>query len=301
MVNVIVPLCAICIGAAMMGPAGYAAAATLAPARLRCESLTDPLGVESTHPRLSWIIESDQRDQRQSAWRILVATSPELLAANRGDLWDSGKVQGDSTSVPYVGQPLQSRARCFWKVKVWDNAGVESDWSAVAHWTVPLLRPEDWQAQWISQRDPSPVHADRTNLELPPARHYRKQFTATKPIKRATVYASALGIYELHLNGHRVGDALFTPGWSDYVRRAYYNTYDVTSLLAAGDNAIGAIVADGWYSGYVGYGLLVGYGPNKSGRNFYGKTPALLAQLEIDYTDGDAPAATVPDAPCDPL
>jgi alpha-L-rhamnosidase len=121
---------------------------------------------------------------------------------------------------------------------------------------------------------------------LPPARYYRKEFRAAKRIERAVVYASALGLYELCLNGQRVSDAFFLPGWSDYRRRVYYNTFDVTPLVRAGENCIGAVVADGWYAGYLGYGLLVGYGPNQVGRYFYGKTPAWLAQLEIEYSDG---------------
>ena len=121
---------------------------------------------------------------------------------------------------------------------------------------------------------------------LPPARQYRKEFTATKQVRRATIYATALGIYELHLNGQRVGDAYFSPGWTNYRQRAYYNSFDVTDLVSAGQNAIGAWVADGWYSGYVGFGLLTGMGTEKCGRSNYGKTPTVMAQLEIEYTDG---------------
>ena len=105
-------------------------------------------------------------------------------------------------------------------------------------------------------------------------------------MRRATIYATALGIYELHLNGQRVGDAWFAPGWSDYHQRAYYNTYDVTPLVKQGANALGAWVADGWYSGYIGFGLLTGIGTEGIGRYTYGKTPALMAQLEIEYADG---------------
>lgn len=105
-------------------------------------------------------------------------------------------------------------------------------------------------------------------------------------VKRATLHATALGIHDLYLNGRRVSDRYFAPGWSDYRRRAYYQSYDVTEMLGNGTNAIGAIVADGWYAGYVGYGVLVGYGPYKSGRCFYGKTPAFMAQLELEYEDG---------------
>ena len=149
-----------------------------------------------------------------------------------------------------------------------------------------LLDESDWSAEYISFRDESPIHDDVERLYLPAARQYRKEFQSGKTIRQATIYATALGIYELQLNGKRVGDALFAPGWTDYRQRAYYNTYDVTELIHSGDNAIGAWVADGWYSGYVGFGLLTGMGTEKSGRATYGKTPALMSQLEIEYSDG---------------
>src|SRR5208282_849386 len=131
-----------------------------------------------------------------------------------------------------------------------------------------------------------PVWKDSNSLFLPPAHQYRKEFSAGKTIKRATIYSTALGIYELWLNGQRVGDARFAPGWTDYRQRAYYNTCDVTSLVKRGKNAIGAWVAEGWYSGYVGFGLHAGLGTEKIGRYTYGKTPAWMAQLELEYTDG---------------
>jgi alpha-L-rhamnosidase len=130
------------------------------------------------------------------------------------------------------------------------------------------------------------VFKDTKSLFLPPARQYRKEFAAAKRVRRATLYATALGIYELYLNGDRVGDALFAPGWTDYRQRAYYWTYDVTPLVRRGRNALGAWVADGWYAGYIGFGLLTGIGTEKIGRYTYGKTPAIMAQLEIEYADG---------------
>jgi alpha-L-rhamnosidase len=254
---------------------------------LRCEALDNPVGIDAIEPRLAWLVESDVRGQHQSAYRILVATDPQQLHDDRGDLWDSGKVTSNQTTeIAFAGAPLQSRTHAFWKVKTWDKDGVESPWSEQATFVMGLLKPEDWTAQWISLADVSPLHTDRNTLYLPPATQYRKQFSAAKPIKRAMVYASALGIYELQVNGQDVTDARFTPGWSDYKQRVYYNTYDVTSLLNSGDNAIGLTVADGWYSGYVGYALLVGYGPNKAGRCLYGKTPSCIAQLELEYADG---------------
>ncbi len=257
------------------------------PVNLRTEYLNNPEGIDETKPRLSWQLQSGERSQKQTAYRILVASSTATLGSNRGDLWDSGKVKGSqSVNVVYGGSPLSSRQQCFWKVQVWEAHGRISQWSQGARWSMGLLKPEDWQAQWISFKDSTPVHASRETLLLPPARQYRKEFSAAKPVKRATLYTSALGIGDPQINGRRVSDTYFEPGWSDYLRRAYYRTHDVTALVKPGANAIGITVADGWYAGYVGYGLLVGYGPNKAGRAFYGKTPALLAQLEVEYADG---------------
>jgi len=263
--------------------AGLALTAT----HLRCEYLVNPVGIDAMPPRLSWQVSSVERGQRQTAYRILVAGTEAKLRADAGDLWDSGKVTSDETvNLVYAGKPLSSGQPCFWKVKVWDKDGRPSDWSNPAGWSKGLLKPEDWKAQWISFRDTSPLHRSRDLLYLPPARYYRKEFVSAKPVKRAMVYASALGLLELRLSGQNPGDAWFEPGWADYHQRTFYRTHDVTATIKAGTNCIGAIVADGWYAGYVGYGLLVGYGPNKTGRNFYGKTPAVLIQLEIEYADG---------------
>lgn len=261
--------------------------AALHPLELRTEWLVNPEGIDAQRPRLSWRVESEGRGRRQTAYRILVASREQMLKEERGDVWDSGKVSSDETiHRVYNGPALKSGQRCYWKVKVWDQADQVSAWSQTARWSMGLLEPADWKGQWISFRDESPLHTSRQTLYLPPARHYRKTFEAGKAIRRATIYASALGLYELHLNGQRIGDAFFEPGWADYAQRAHYRAHDVTDLLKPGANAVGAILAEGWYSGYVGYGVLVGYGPNQSGRYFYGKTPAWLAQLEIEYADG---------------
>lgn len=274
----------------------FSVRAALVPANLQCEYLVNPLGIDALQPRLTWQVQSDERDQRQTAYQILVASDALSLDQNVGDLWDSGKISRNQTiNVEYEGKPLVSRQVCFWKVKVWDGQGVSSDWSAPAKWSMALLNSNDWRASYISYHDITPVFNSHetasgpTNhnvLYLPPARQYRKEFIIPKTVKRATIYATALGIYELHLNGQRVGDALFAPGWTDYRQRAYYQTYDVTKLVNGGTNVIGAWVADGWYSGYVGFGLWFGLGTEKIGRYTYGKTPAFMAQLEIEYEDG---------------
>ena len=262
------------------------AGGNLAPVALRCEYRLNPLGIDEAQPRLTWRVESDRRGAKQAAYQILVASSRELLNRNSGDLWDSGKViSGDTVNVAYAGQPLVSRQQCFWKICVWDADG-KARWSVPASWTMGLLQPVDWSADYISHRDTTPVWKDPKNLFLPPAYQYRKEFSTVKTVKRATVYATSLGIHELYLNGQRIDDAWFAPGWTDYQQRAYYWTYDVTALVKNGSNAFGAWLGDGWYSGYIGFGLLTGMGTERVGRNTYGKTPALMAQLEIEYTDG---------------
>ncbi|HSP41460.1 MAG TPA: family 78 glycoside hydrolase catalytic domain, partial [Luteolibacter sp.] len=159
------------------------------------------------------------------------------------------------------------------------------EWAAPQHFLTGLIGSQPKQP-YISFRDTSPFHKERNKLHLPPARYYRGSLAPGKKIVRAIAHASALGIHELHVNGKRVGDAWFAPGWTNYRKRAYYNTFDLTPYLTGGNNAIGVVVADGWYAGYVGYGKLVGYGPHKTGRNIYGKTPSLMVEIHLTYEDG---------------
>jgi len=422
-----------------------ARAGTLVPNTLRCERRLDPQGLGETAPRLGWILTAapaGARDLRQSAYEILVATSPDLLVPGQADLWDSGRTESDHTqNIAYSGRALTSRLQCWWKVGTWDRAGAV-EWSPPARWSMGLLAAGDWQAAWIGHDTPapddgstvsadqyerlasyswmrSPQAASRTqplslwvrrvfqvpsefhlaralftvvpdqvatvtvngqlagtatrwerarpldvtalirpgpnalglkivqedgyppaalgeleltfadaapvrlavdgswqssaeappagwdlaayddhvwqSLELisgkatpwgspqnatkylPPAPFLRREFTVTKPVRRATVYATALGLYELHLNGGRVGADFLTPGWTDYGHRVDYQTYDVTAAVRPGTNAIGAILGDGWFAGTAAY---------TGRRSIYGGYPRLRAQLEIDYQDG---------------
>ena len=259
------------------------AAATLEPTALKCEYRVNPLGIDANPPRLSWILESSDRGQKQTAYRVLVASNEEKLKGNQGDLWDSKKISSDqSVHVVYAGQPLRSRMRCHWKTRVWDKDGKVSAWSQPALWSMGLLKRTDWKAKWICF-DTAPFNED-PELHLPPSPYLRKEFKVNRKIRRATVYVSALGLFELFINGHRVGRDHFTPGWTNYRKRVYYLTYDVTDLLKDGDNAIGAILANGWYAGYVGFDPM--HKKRARDRAFYGQTPALLAQLEIECEDG---------------
>src|SRR5215469_3161229 len=238
----------------------------------RCEYRQDPVGVEAPHPRLSWILESKERGIMQTAYQILAATSPASLEKNQGDLWDSGKITSDETTqIVYTGKPLASSQQCFWKVRVWDASGKESGWSKPANWTMGILNPADWQAHWIGFSPPE--DADRMN----PASFFRKSFAIAKPIRRAIAFASALGAYELHLNGKPVDTDALSPGWTDFHKRVHYLGYDVTTKLHRGQNALGAILGDGWYSGYIAF---------TGKRHLYGGDPRLIVQLQIEYQDG---------------
>ena len=359
----------------------------LSPVALRSEYLVNPEGIDVLSPRLSWEIcgKSEggnlkaERGVRQAAYRLLVASSRELLKKNSGDLWDTGKVMSDqSNQLAYAGKPLSSRMQCFWKVMVWPAVGKPSAWSAPAYWSMGLLDAADpsspegfaatsWKAEWIgldkapdnkpeqstaleganepivikkafygvlhnpsmrvdvkeilqkrvdagnrlviatndlAGKDPAPGrkkklrveclvggrHVKGTvaeNIELDistggirkqylPSPYLRKEFNVSAPIKRAVIYVTAQGFFELHLNGKRVSDEYFMPGWTDYHKRIYYRSYDVTDMLSRGPNAIGAILGDGWFRGNI----------SNLGQNHYGKRIRLMSQLHIDYVDG---------------
>lgn len=417
------------------------------PTQLRCEYQSAPQAVGTLEPRLSWVVETgaSERGVSQSAYQILVASTPEGLKREQGDLWDSGKVTSDrSLHVVYQGKPLGSGQTCFWKVRLWNQVGDASRWSEPARWTMGLLKPSDWQAEWIgleavadqdtsaaemkkllSLQDnkwvwgagakagsqpvgkvyfrkvfqlpadrpvkqatflltaddgfqlfvnghpagqgstwqslaspdiagrlhpganalgievtnagaaPSPagligrlviLFANGASMIVPideswqasaqagerwawadydpanwksaaaianfgdqpwgkiggnlssidPAPYLRKSFTLNKPVKRATVFASALGVYELRLNGRAVDSDVLSPGWTDYSKRVHYLGYDVTKQLRRGENAMGAILGDGWYAGYLAF---------TGKRQYYGERTRFIAQMMIEFED----------------
>jgi alpha-L-rhamnosidase len=238
---------------------------------LRCEYQHNPLGIDAAQPRLSWQIQSDQRGVRQTAYQILVASSPEQLATGQGDLWDSSKVDSDqSVYVVYAGKELQSGMRCWWKVRVWDSNGQPSAYSEPAWWELGLLDRGEWIGTWIGAML---AGGPQTTS---PAPFVRTRFMLDRPVARARLYATALGLYEPHLNGQVVGEGLLTPGWADYAIRVQYQVYDVTDSLRQGENVLGAVLGDGWYCGYVGW----------RERQRYGDRPRFLAQLAITFADG---------------
>ncbi len=426
----------------------FAACASLAAASaghalnvtdLRCEYLVDPLGIDSIHPRLSWRLESSARGVMQAAYQVLVADSEDLLAQDTGNLWDSGRVESSQSAlVPYAGDALESRQRCYWKVRVWDASGEVSEWSPVARWTMGLLEPDDWTGTWIgldeedyvpesplkdvrwiwfpedspAERAPAETRYFRKTFELPEdravakatayftadnrfvlmineqrvasgsnfnaappadatraletgtnviaieaenfgdapnpagligalviefedgeqlsvatdgtwrvttdaqadwyypaldvsawqramdlgeygmgpwgeiateesrrlsARYLRREFQAEKPVRRATAYICGLGLFELYVNGTKIGEDVLVPALTDYTKRAFYLTYDVTEAVEQGENALGVILGNGRY-----------YAPRTKSptRTLTYGYPKLMFNLRIEYADG---------------
>ena len=196
-------------------------------------------------------MQSDERGQKQNGYRILVSSTPEYLENNRGDLWDSGHVSSAQTlHVEYAGKPLASHTQCFWKVMAWDCHDAPSPWSSCATWTMGVLRPADWGAKWIAFPHETPTtEKQASDLPTTPATMLRKEFALNGPVKRAVVSVTGLGLYELSINGQRVGDHVLAPEWTRYDTRIQYQTYDVTKLLRNGPNAVGSQLSNGWWKG----------------------------------------------------
>jgi hypothetical protein len=269
---------------------------------LGCEHRVNPLGIDLFQPRLSWILQSSQRGDRQTAYQVLAASSQALLDKNKGDLWDSGKVVSDETiQIPFAGKPLQSSQQVFWKARIWDAKDKVSRWSSPATWTMGILNESEWSVRWISA-----AGAEQYAISYPSARQdfrnrqafarthpnagktgdpnyssllARREFKAKAGLVRALVHVSGLGQYELSVNGEKVGDDLLSPGWTDYRKTVLYDTYDITRHIATGANAIGIILGNGMYNiqpNYVRYvKFLNSYGPLKA-----------IAQVRLEYADG---------------
>ncbi|WP_372772738.1 glycoside hydrolase family 78 protein [Mangrovibacterium sp.] len=235
-----------------------------------CEYRTNPVGIDVKSPRLSWKMVSDQQNVLQEAYEIRVAQSPTDLASQKRLHWTSGKVNSaQSVNVEYDGPVLKSMERLWWQVRIWDNKGKVSSWSEPAYWETGILSTDEWKASWITMKE-------EVSEKSLPAQYYRNEFNCSKKVESARVYVTSLGLYQLFINGEKVGDQLFTPGYTSYKKRVQYQAYDVTSMLQK-DNAIGAMVGDGWYRGYIGW---------DGDKAYYGDKLALLVQLQVTYADG---------------
>ena len=234
---------------------------------LLTENRVNPIGISTPSPRFSWQLNSEKRNTLQTAYEVEVTNS-----LNKKMVWSSGKITSDSSvRVPYAGPVFQSGTRYNWKVRVWDNKGSASAWSEPAFFLTALLDLDnEGKAVWLAPG----YKEDSVNRASP---MFRKEFNSSKKIASAVLYITAHGLYEAKINGKRVGDAYLTPGWTSYHKRLQYQTYDITSMVKNGSNAIGVTLGSGWYRGIIGFSNSI---------NVYGKDIALLAQMNITYTDG---------------
>ena len=233
------------------------------PHTLRCEYVTDPVGIDVSKPRFSWRLSRPERDQQQTGYQIQVSDAEQTL--DTGTCWDSGFVESDANShVEYSGAPLESERRYVWRCRVKDRDGRVSPWSRTASFTTGLLDNKEWQAQWI----------EGGNL-------LRSEFELDKDLEFAVVSATGVGYYELRLNGVKVGDHVLDPGWTDYDRSVLYAGYDVTSQLVSGRNAIGLMLGNGRYNPPQ---AMVDRSPIPLRK--YADAPAGIVQLTVRYTDG---------------
>lgn len=273
---------------------------------LICESFHNPLGIGTDKPRLSWNIETNQRNWVQNAYQIIVASDSINLSKNIGDLWNSNRVESNQNlHVEYMGSPLKSRLECWWKVIVWDNHGKSSTWSSPQYWRMGILGGETWHAKWIGSdiqlmeyqkflrgftdfgMEPEneiwqwapKIRKMTDTIEKAPAVYLRKTFNSEKKVQSAIVSVCGLGLFEFYMNGQRIGNSYLDPAFSDYQKRVYYLTYDVTKKVQSGENTIGTILGNGWYNLIIPH-VLRYYAAD------YIAPPKLLLELNITYTDG---------------
>ncbi|PAE96859.1 alpha-L-rhamnosidase [Shouchella clausii] len=233
----------------------------IAVKEMRCEDRLNPIGLDRQSPQFSWITKSDRPDYEQTRYEIQVSMDAEGKEA----IWSKRVFSSQSLAVRYEGPPLESYKRYYWRVRVW--AGEEkSDWSGASFFEMGILEATEWKGDWIT----SAANSDANTFAC------ARQFQAKKPITKAILYATSLGLYELMLNGQRVGHYALTPGWTNYHDRIQYQAYDVSFHLKE-TNELRALVGEGWYSGYLGW---------KGEKNTYGNTNALLLQLRLVYEDG---------------
>lgn len=240
----------------------------------KVEMTENPVGLGVAYPRFMWQISSPENNLIQQSYRIIVAGSEKDLKQEKNLLWDSGIVPSDnSLFIKYEGKALESNKDYYWRVSVNTNQG-GSGWSKIRKWSTALLDNQQWKAEWIGENAMSnPGETDREFARLA-ARYLRKDFDADKKIKRAVLFISGLGSSESYINGKRISDDVFAPLPTFFPEKVYYNTYDVTPLVKKGKNTLGVILGNGRY-----------FGMRNPRRNGFG-LPSLLAQLEIEYTDG---------------
>jgi len=226
----------------------WSAANAVRPDKLTCEYTINPLGLDERLPRLSWTLVSGQRNQKQTAYELIVSDKLNDIRKKEGTVWSTGKVTSDQNiHITYAGKPLQSFTRYYWRVRIYDKDGKVSGWSEPAWFETAMLDTSEWDGQWIGDGQPQ-FTRDEDFYQEDPMPLFRKSFHASKKIISARLYVSGMGYYEAYLNGNKVGDHVLDPGWTSYEKQVLYAVYDVTKQLQRGDNTVGFMLGNGWYN-----------------------------------------------------
>lgn len=257
-------------------------AQSILPVSLTCEYVENPLGIDITAPRFSWVVQSEARNQFQSGYELQISETEKAFNGNASLLWQSGKVtNAQNIQIEYGGPALQSFKRYYWRVKLYNQDGVASGWSNTAWFETAMLSANDWTAKWIG--DGKSIPADEKDFyKEDPMPVFQNVFQANKKIATARLYITGLGYYEAYLNGKKVGDHVLDPGWTKYDKQIDYSVYDVTSLVKQGKNVAGIMLGNGWY------GAL----PMRMWGRFNLRDaltvgrPCVKAQIRVSYTDG---------------
>ncbi|WP_423127745.1 alpha-L-rhamnosidase [Gaoshiqia sp. Z1-71] len=240
------------------------------PTELKADYTVNPLGIDNPAPLLSWRLNDERMGARQTAFQVLVASSPGLLSDDQADLWNSGKQESPVSRIPYQGLSLQSCKRYYWTVKVWDHEGNASSFSEPGTFETAYLDPSEWKGQWITNTD---------DTASQPAPYFRKEIRTRSGLVRATAYVAGLGYHELYVNDQKAGNSFLEPGYTRFDRRTLYLTYDITGMLTDGGNGIGVILGNGWYNVQ---SKAVWYFEKAPWR----KSPRLLMDIRLEYNDG---------------
>jgi alpha-L-rhamnosidase len=239
------------------------------PTGLRCEYMTEPVGIDVSKPRFSWVIESSE-PFIQDYYQVEIATSEELLLNGKADIWNTGRIAGNKTLAVFAGKALNAFQKYYWQVTVGNKGTKIEKASKVATFETAMMNPSDWHAQWIT---------DEHDKDFKPSPLFRKTFIAGKQIKQARAYITGVGYYELFINGKRVGKNLLDPGYTHFDKRVLYSAYDVTPFLIKGENALATVLGNGWFNIQ---SLAVWHFEKARWRN----RPQMICQLRIEYQDG---------------
>jgi alpha-L-rhamnosidase len=237
---------------------------------LQCDYIKNPIGIDAYHPRFTWRMQDSRTNAKQRAYRVVIGIDSMAVTQGHGIAWNTGWVKSDATLLTYQGAALKPFTKYYWKVDIADRMGIQHLSRKAASFETGMMNTGNWKGFWI---------ADNGDVNLKPAPYFRKMFSAGKRIRSARVYVAAAGLYELYLNGKKVGNHRLDPMYTRFDKRILYVTYDVTGQLMRGKNAVGVLLGNGWYN-------MQSTAVWNFDKAKWRARPTFCMDLRITYTDG---------------